>query len=227
MASKNATIAIIAAGIVIAGGVAAFAAAGPAKPQQTGAQDVLDLLATPTIPAAHALGSNEAKITIVEFGDYMCTYCHRFHEETKDLLIANYVDTGKARFIFKDFPINDHLDGGSSLAAQASYCAADQGRFWQFHDEVYNNWGGERAGWVTKASMAQYAGNAGVQDIDEFSSCLDSGKYAGKVRDNYRLAQNAGLRGTPSFIIIPETGEPQLVPGAYPYQSFRQILDGS
>lgn len=224
MASRNVVIAIIAAGIVVAGAVAAFAAAGPgASPEK----DALARLVAPTMPAAHALGSQDAKATIVEFGDYLCTYCHRFHEETRDRLIANYVDTGKARFLFKDFPINDHLDGGSSLAARASYCAADQGRFWEFHKEVYDNWGGERAGWVTEASMAQYAANASVQDIDGFKSCLDSGRHAGLVRDNYRLAQGIGLRGTPSFIIIPASGEPTLIPGAYPYESFQKILDGA
>jgi protein-disulfide isomerase len=224
MASRNAIIAIFAAGIVVAGGFAAFAATdSSAKPER----DALAMLTTPTIPAAHALGSQDAKVTIVEFGDYLCTYCHRFHEETRDRLISGYVDTGKARFLFKDFPINDHLDGGSSLAAQASYCAADQGMFWEFHERVYDNWGGERAGWVTKASMAQYARDAGVQDIDEFKSCLDSNKYADTVRDNYQLARNIGLRGTPSFVIIPAGGEPTLIPGAYPYESFQQILDGT
>jgi predicted DsbA family dithiol-disulfide isomerase len=66
-----------------------------------------------------------------------------------------------------------------------------------------------------------------VQDIDEFKSCLDSNKYADTVRDNYQLARNIGLRGTPSFVIIPAGGEPTLIPGAYPYESFQQILDGT
>ncbi|MER3407288.1 MAG: disulfide bond formation protein DsbA [Nitrososphaera sp.] len=195
------------------------------EPQLT--EEVIARLTTPTIPAAEALGSASAPVTIVEFGDYLCTYCHRFHEETKDQLVANYVDTGKVRFIFKDFPINDHLGGGSSLGAQAAYCAADQGRFWQFHDQMYNDWGGEKAGWVTKESMARYAQAAGVKDTEQFKSCLDSAKYAGVVRDNYQLAQSVGLDSTPSFIIIPNAkgGQPQLIRGAYPYAAFQSVLD--
>ena len=222
---KNAMIAIVAAGIVIAGGISAFAFAGTPRQNNAPEQDVFAKMMSPTIPAANALGSADANITIVEFGDYLCTYCHRFHEDTKDQIMANYVDTGKVRFLFKDFPINDHLGGGSSLGAQASYCAADQGRYWQFHDGMYNNWGGEKAGWVTKESMLVFAKNAGVQDIDQFKSCLDSAKYAGTVRANYDLATKLGLSATPSFIIVPEKGQPQLIQGAYPYSAFQQLLD--
>ncbi len=171
--NKNVMIAVLAGIVVAAGAAAAFAANPVPKTEDDEVQEILARLSAPTIPAANALGSPDAPITIVEFGDYLCTFCHRFHDETKDQLIASYVDTGKARFLFKDFPINDHLDGGSSLAAQASYCAADQGRFWEFHDEVYDRWGGERAGWITRASMVEYAASAGVQDTDKFQSCLD------------------------------------------------------
>lgn len=223
--NKNVLIAVVAGIVVAAGAAAAFAAAPAPKSDDEEVREILGRLSAPAIPAAHALGSPDAPITIVEFGDYLCTFCHRFHDETKDQLIASYVDTGKARFIFKDFPINDHLDGGSSLAAQASYCAADQGRFWEFHDGVYDKWGGERAGWITKASMVEYAVSAGVQDADAFQSCLDSNKYAGVVRGNYELAKSIGLNGTPKFIILKEGHEPSLIPGALPYSAFQQVLD--
>lgn len=222
--NKNVMIAVI-AGIVVAAGAAAAFAATPAPNKEDDAQSVLDRLTAQTTPAVYALGSPDAPVTMVEFGDYLCTYCHRFHEETKDQLVANYVNTGKVRFIFKDFPINDRLDGGSSLAAQASYCAADQGRFWEFHDAVYDNWGGEKAGWVTKASMAEFAARAGVQDAGQFQSCLDSGKYADVVRANYDLARSLGLNGTPSFIILKEGAKPSLIPGAAPYSAFSQVID--
>lgn len=222
--NKNVMIAVI-AGIVVAAGAAAAFAATPAPKSEDDSTAIIDRLSAPTIPAVQALGGPDAPITIVEFGDYLCTYCHRFHEETRDQLITNYVDTGKVRFIFKDFPINDHLDGGSSLAAQASYCAADQGKFWEFHEWVYDNWGGEKAGWITKESMAEYARNAGVQDAGAFSECLDSNKYAGVVSGNYDLARSVGLSGTPSFIILKDGSKPSLIPGAAPYSAFQQVLD--
>ncbi len=226
---NKAIIAVIAAVILVGGGVVAFSFSGaqPAPQEETTQEEIFTRLTNPTIPAANALGSPDANITIVEFGDYLCTYCHRFHEDTKEQLLAGYVQTGKVQFLFKDFPINDHLGGGSTLGARASYCAADQGKFWEFHDGMYANWGGEKAGWITKENMQAYAKNAGVSDSEQFKSCLDSNKYADVVRENNRLARDIGLDATPSFIIIPENGEPRLIRGAYPYSAFQQVLDES
>ncbi|AIF84480.1 protein-disulfide isomerase [Candidatus Nitrososphaera evergladensis SR1] len=230
--NKNILIAVIAAGIIVAAGAGvAFSNTFAQKPQQQTDEEfarmVFQKMQSPTIAAAPVLGNASAPVTVVEFGDYLCTFCHRFHEDTKDKLMADYVETGKARFVFKDFPINDHLGGGSSLGAQASYCAADQGKFWEFHDFMYNNWGGERAGWITKENMADFAQKVGVSNVDQFKSCLDSGKYASAVKDNYNMAKSVGLGATPSFVIIPAAGEPKLVVGAQPYQVFQQVIDES
>lgn len=232
MTSKTVIMAAIAAGIIIAGSAAALimsSSAAPAattgKPASQDAEQITTQLMSPSIAGAPALGSSDAKVTIVEFGDYQCTWCYRWHEGTKDTLVADYVDTGKVRFLFKDFPINDLSDRASSLAAEASYCAADQGRYWDYHDEVYSNWDGENTGWVTRASLEQFAKDAGVTDMQAFSGCLDSGKYAGVVKDNYNLARSVGLDATPSFIILTEGETPKLVRGAHPYSTFEQIID--
>lgn len=229
--NKNTTIiAIIAVGVIVAAGAGAFFATSAAQkqPQQSDeefARQVFQKMQAPTIASAPVLGNPGAPVTVVEFGDYLCTFCHRFHQDTKDSLMADYVQTGKARFVFKDFPINDNLGGGSSLGAQASYCAADQGKYWEFHDYMYDNWGGEKAGWITKESMASYAQKAGVSDVGQFKSCLDSGKYAQTVKDNFDLAKTVGLNATPSFIIVPAAGKPTLIEGAQPYQAFQKVLD--
>lgn len=224
--SKTMLTAVIAAGVIIAAGIGVFfATSTPQLTEEEQVEIIFQKLQAPTIAAAPAVGSDSATVTIVEFGDYLCTFCHKFHQDTKDQLVADYVDTGKVRFIFKDFPINDHLGGGSTLGAQASYCAADQGRFWEFHDAMYDGWGGERDGWITNENMLVYARNSGVADTDQFKSCLDSHKYAEVVRGNYDLARNVGLRATPSFIIIPVEGEPELIQGAQPYSSFKYLLD--
>lgn len=99
--------------------------------------------------------------------------------------MANYVDTGKVRFIFKDYPINDLSDRASSLAAEGSYCAANQGKHWEYQNDTYstvaylhnNHVEGENSGYTTKAFIKQSAGSAGASDMDAFSDCLDSGKY--------------------------------------------------
>lgn len=226
--AKTMLIAAIAAGAIIAAGLGVFfATASPQPTEEEQAQMILQELQSPTIAAAPALGSDSATVTLVEFGDYLCTYCHRFHETTKDQLVADYVETGKVRFIFRDFPINDHLGGGSTLGAQASYCAADQGRFWEFHDAMYEGWGGERAGWITRENMSVYAQAAGVPDISQFDSCLSSHKYADVVRENYDLARTIGIRGTPGFVIVPAQGEPDFIGGAQPYSTFQQKLDSA
>ncbi len=232
MVSKTVIIALVAAGMIAAGISAALAASSSAAPAAltnkpgtaNDAEQITAQLMSPSISSAPALGSDDAKVTIVEFGDYQCTWCHRWHDGTKSLLIADYVNTGQVRFLFKDFPINDLSDRASSLASEASYCAADQGRYWQYHDEVYSKWEGENTGWVTRASLERFANDAGVTDMAEFSGCLDSGRHAGVVRNNYDLARSVGLDATPSFIVLVEGETPQLMRGAHPYSTFERVI---
>jgi protein-disulfide isomerase len=233
MQTKALIIAGTAAGVIVAGIAAALSMvsgiAAPATDKSRDSQNdqIIEQLKSPSIGNAPALGSDDAKVTIVEFGDYQCTWCHRWHEGTKDTLMADYVETGKVRFLFKDFPINDLSDRASSLAAEASYCAADQGKYWEYHDEVYSNWEGENTGWVTRASLEQFAENTGVSDIEKFSDCLNSGRYAGVVRDNYNLARSVGLDATPSFVILIDGEIPQLMRGAHPYSTFERVINNA
>lgn len=230
------TVALVASGIIIVGLAALFLSTSATsnstilksgagtQNSESRSEDIRTMLLSPTTENAPALGSDSAKVTIVEFGDYQCTWCHRWHESTKETLLANYVDTGKARFLFKDFPINDLSDRASSLAAEASYCAADQGKYWEYHDELYTNWKGENTGWVTKASLNEFAANVGIQG-EAFSECLDSGRHEDLVRQNYNLAVAAGLNSTPSFIVLYEGETPKLLRGAHPYSTFQQVID--
>jgi protein-disulfide isomerase len=230
MASKTLLIAAIAAGVIIAGIVAAFAmsstSAAPADGSATDHNErIVNQLLSPTITDAPALGNRDALVTIVEFGDYQCTWCYRWHQSTKDPLMEDYVETGMVRFMFKDFPINDLSDRASSLAAESSYCAADQGKYWEYHDEVYNNWDGENTGWVTRASLERFAENVDISNMDAFLDCLDSGKYTDVVRENYNLARSVGLDATPSFIVLVDGETPQLMRGAHPYSTFERVIN--
>jgi protein-disulfide isomerase len=194
------------------------------QPQTASA--IIQKISTPTISNAPALGNSNAPITLVEFGDYQCTYCHRFHSDTKDLILTNFVKNGKVKFLFKDFPINDlPADRASTLSSEASYCAADQGKYWQYYDELYNKWNGENTGWVTKHSLNQFASNVGIRDINQFSQCLESGKYAGVVADNFNLAQSIGLNATPSFIFLVNGKQPLEITGAQPYAVFESEIN--
>lgn len=166
------------------------------------------------------MGDPGARITIVEFGDYQCTYCHAFHQNTKDQLIQDYVNTGKVNFVFRDFPLNGPA---SVLAAQAAYCAGDQNKYWQYHDELYNNWGGENTGWVNQKSLDQFANNVNL-DLTEFDTCISDKKYEQKVMDNQQFGTKLGVNATPSFIIFSDKKIITIV-GAQPYSVFKQALD--
>jgi protein-disulfide isomerase len=191
----------------------------------TNFNDLMAKVTAPSIQNAPPLGKDTAKVTLVEFGDYQCTYCHRWHTDTKEMLINNFVDTGKVKFLFKDFPINDLGDKASSLASQASYCAAEQGKYWNYHDALYNNWKGENTGWVTKNNLEKFAQSVSISNISAFSNCLSSGKYSGIVKSNYDLATSIGLDATPSFIVFANGESPKLIKGAYPYSTFEEVLN--
>ena len=165
------------------------------------------------------LGDANAKITIVEFGDYQCTYCHLFHENTKDALLQQYVNTGKVNFVFRDFPLNGP---DSVLAADAAYCAGDQNKYWQYHDELYKNWGGEKTGWVNQKSLDKFATTVGL-DLGKFDKCVSDKKYEQKVIDNYNFGQKIGIDGTPSFIVFSGKQATKIV-GAQPISVFDQVL---
>ena len=100
------------------------------------------------------LGIPDAPITILEWGDYQCTFCYKFHQNTLDTINDDFIKTGKVKLVFKDFPLNGP---DSLLAAQAAYCAEDQEKYWQYHNELYKNWAGEKTGWITRESLDGFA----------------------------------------------------------------------
>ena len=166
------------------------------------------------------MGNSNAKITLLEWGDYQCTYCYRFHQSSKDAIIEEYVNTGKINFVFRDFPLNGP---NSVLAAQGSYCANDQGKYWEYHDETYKNWEGENTGWVTKDSLLQFAKTVNL-DVNQFNKCMDDNKYKQKVLDNEKFGKNIGIDATPSFLVITDNKVVKIV-GNQPLSVFRQVLD--
>jgi protein-disulfide isomerase len=184
------------------------------------------LLLNPVASFVPILG-NTSNITMVEFGDYQCTYCAQFHKETREQIIKNFVNSGKINFIFKDYIVNDNAtDKSSTKAAEASYCAAEQDKYWEYHTELYDNWKGERTGWITNNSLLQFAKNIKISDIEKFSNCIESNKYLSIVQNNDKLAHSIGLTGTPSFILIKGNNIQSIIPGALPYEIFEQTLNG-
>ena len=144
------------------------------------------------------MGDVNAPITILEWGDYQCTFCYKFHQNTLDVINENYIKTGKVKLVFKDFPLNGP---DSLLAAEATYCAHDQGKYWNYHDEVYKNWGGERTGWVTRDSLDKFASTVNL-DLEQFNKCLDDRKYQNKVMTLHEFGKEIGIDATPSFLVF-------------------------
>ena len=144
------------------------------------------------------LGNPDAPITILEWGDYQCTFCYKFHQETLQIINEDFIKTGKVKVVFKDFPLNGP---DSKLAAEASYCAQDQEKYWQYHDEVYRNWGGERTGWITREALTEFAVTVNL-DTEKFNKCLDDNKYESKVNSLYEFGNQIGIDATPSFLVF-------------------------
>jgi len=166
------------------------------------------------------IGNPNAPITVLEWGDYQCTFCFRFHESSLNILLAEYIDTGKVKLVFKDFPLNGP---DSILAAEASYCAEDQGRYWAYHNELYTNWAGERTGWINYASLNKFAKSIDLE-IEQFSSCLNDHKYRQKVLELEKFGRAVGIDATPSFLIFNDEKIIK-IRGNQPIDAFRQAID--
>jgi len=144
------------------------------------------------------MGDSNAPITVLEWGDYQCTFCYRFHENTLGIINEDFIKTGKIKLVFKDFPLNGP---DSLLAAEASYCAEDQEKYWQYHDELYKNWGGEKTGWITRDSLDRFAVTVDL-DLVEFNTCLDEHKYQNRVITHHEFGKQIGIDATPTFLVF-------------------------
>ena len=165
------------------------------------------------------LGNPDAKITIVEFGDYQCTFCYKFHDETMKKIDQAYIKAENVNFVYRDFPLNGPQ---SILASEASYCAQKQNKFWEYHNTLYNNWGGENTGWITKNVLLGFANDIKL-DLDSFSQCLENSEFKQKVLDNEQFAREIGIDATPSFLIFNDSELYRII-GAQPFEKFEQAL---
>jgi len=162
------------------------------------------------------LGDPNAPVTLVEFGDYQCTFCTRFFKETEPALIEKYVNTGKLKIVFRDLPING---SESQNAAEAAACADEQGEFWSYHDKLYDERRGYQAGVFTDDNLKIFAGQLDL-NREQFDSCYDSGKYRDAIRDDARAAARFGARGTPNFFL-----NGRQIVGAQPLYIFEGLIE--
>lgn len=157
----------------------------------------------------HIAGNKNAKIKLVEYSDFECPFCERAYPTFKQL-IAEYGD--KISIEYKHYPLGFHKN--AQKAAEASECAGEQGKFWQFHDKIFEN---QKS--LSPSALKQWAGDIKLNTA-KFNSCLDSGKYAAKVNAHFTEGQSKGVNGTPTTYINGEE-----VVGAQPYEAFKAVID--
>jgi protein-disulfide isomerase len=194
--------------------------------KETSLTKVASDIVKPVSENVKPLGNEDADITVIEFADYRCPFCHKFHEETFDKVVTNLINTGKTKYLFKDFVVNDRGEyKGSMQAAVASHCAAEQGKYWEYLKEVFKNFKPEPQQWVTLDSLLTFANNVQIQDIEKFKSCVESNKYQKQIQESGSLAQQLGITGTPSFVVLKNDKIETVFPGAVPYEYFEKTLN--
>ncbi|MBI4122002.1 MAG: DsbA family protein [Parcubacteria group bacterium] len=182
----------------------------PSGGEPTGPAPVADIVVTTD---DHVKGGENAKVTIVEYSDFECPFCGRAFP-TVNQVIDTYGDD--IRFVYRHLPLNS-IHPQAQKAAEASECAADQGKFWQFHDKVFANQDLVSAGGVVQ--FKKWAGEIGLNTA-KFNTCLDSGSKAAVVQADEDSAQAAGVTSTPAFFINGIS-----VVGAQPFSVFQNVID--
>lgn len=160
-------------------------------------------------------GDDKAPVTIIEFSDYECPFCGRFFRDTLPQITEKYIDTGKVKYVFRDFPLSFHPN--AKPAANAAECVREQGgdeMYFEYHDVLFTN--------QTALGVDKLKGYAADFDIDqsEFASCVDEGKFNTEVDADFADGQKAGVRGTPGFFV---NGIP--ISGAQPYAVFESAIE--
>ena len=202
--------------IIIIGSIAAFSS------NNSNVEDGRTHGTVSTEMGSPILGDPDAPITIVEFGDYQCHACYNWFHTHKPAIYENYIATGKANLVFVDLAF---LGRDSPTASQASYCAQDQGMYWQYHDLLYTSQEAQiDNGWANSERLKAFAFSLGL-DTELFNDCLDSGKYSKRVQYNIAEAKKHGARATPTFIIVGPNNQQEQFQGGQPYSTFKQIMD--
>jgi len=160
-------------------------------------------------------GDKNAPITIIEFSDFQCAFCERFYTQSFGQIKSKYIDTGKVKFVYRDFPLTS-IHPNAEPAAEAAECANEQGKFWEMHDLLF----GKQEEWsdIGVPKFKEYAKGIGL-DTDKFNNCLDSSKYKDEISKDEQDGIAAGVRGTPAFFI---NGIP--LSGAQPFTAFDALI---
>lgn len=168
-----------------------------------------------TVDDDPVLGDPNAPVTIIEFSDFECPYCARHFQTVYPEIMKQYVDTGKVKYVFRDFPLSFHPN--AFPASVAANCARDQGDdkiFYAYHDKLYAN---QEA--LTRDNFITYAAESGL-DTGVFTTCLDSGKFDEEIQNDVKDGTKYGISGTPAFFV-----NGWFIKGAFPFATFQQLIE--
>ncbi|MGH7232608.1 MAG: DsbA family protein [Nitrospiraceae bacterium] len=184
-------------------------------PERVGSKDAI-----PQFPAeVRARGNPKAAVTLIEYSDFTCGFCKKFFLETWPRIHTKYVETGKLRFLYRDYP---RASQGPGLdAAIAARCAGDQGRYWSMHDRLFD-------GRLHQAEFQRHAKTIGL-DLVAFTTCLQEARHTDDIFRDKDEGVELGFRGTPGFLLLRTEGtakEPAIaIPGAFPFEVFEEQID--
>ena len=166
------------------------------------------------------LGASDAKVTIIEFADFQCPNCRAFWRDTLPRIKKEYVDTGKVRIVFRDFPIQE-IHPEATITAIAAECADDQGKYFEFHDKVYREQDRRGRDIVRYRvdELKRWGADIGL-DVAAFNECVDSERYKDEVAKDYMNGTDVGINGTPVFFI-----NGRLIAGAQSFGNFRRVIE--
>lgn len=165
-----------------------------------------------------SLGAANAPVVVVEYSDFQCPYCAQFATGTGQKLREEYVASGDVRFVYRHMAF---IGDESTRAAEASECANEQGRFWDYHDRLFAEQVGENRGTYAKDNLKRFAFELGL-DTEQFDQCLDSGKYRAQVQADFRDAQLRQITSTPSILV-----NERLVPNGASYQVLQAAIEAA
>jgi len=171
------------------------------------------------------LGDPDAPISIIEFSDYQCQFCARFYSDTLPLLNSQYIETGKVNLISRDFPIVK-IHSNAMPTALASECANEQGKFWEYHGELFetqNTWKQNKSDEII-LTLKQFAKDLNLNQ-EQFDACLDSKKYAEEISNDLADGQKYFVTGTPTFFVGNDKIGYSSIFGAQSFSDFRIMID--
>ena len=167
-------------------------------------------------------GAANARVAIIEFSEFQCPFCARYGKDAYPQILKEYVDTGKIKYVWRDYPLGFHQN--AQKAAEAAHCAGEQGKFWEMHDRLFENPKN-----IAPVDLPKHA-EALQLNSSAFQRCLDSGRFAGDIKKDMVVATTAGVTGTPTFLIgtVQPDGTVKVTKklvGAKPFAEFKAAID--